>query len=91
MKKPIRPTAFAIIADSRRRGGVRVAKVEIVERFDVLACAAVQEFRRTNMHHFLPFAQLATPAKGQLRAKIRAALNLSRLGPGSPAAAAVVA
>ncbi|MBC7366788.1 MAG: hypothetical protein H7343_08245 [Undibacterium sp.] len=91
MKKPIRPTAFAIIEDSRRRGGVRVAKVEIAERFDVLQCAAVQEFRSTNMHHFLPFTQLATPAKGQLRAKIRAFLTLSRLGPGSPAASQTVA
>lgn len=84
--------AFAIFADDSRRCGVRVRRVRVHAIYPPLECAAV-EYRPGFITEgaVIPFARLSTKACG-VGAKIREAFpNLSRLGPGSPAAAAVVA
>lgn len=40
---PKRKKTLAIIPDRRRRFGLRIARVEIVERWDGIACAMVNE------------------------------------------------
>ena len=66
---------LAILKDGRRRGGLRIVRVDVARRFDALDAAFVTE--KDGTAHFLPFSRL-------ISAKARAAL-------GSKAGAALVA
>ncbi len=88
---PHRLFAFAAFNDGRRRCGLRVRRVEVTGIFEPLAAASVEYtdgFARVG--RVVSFAHLARNTR-DLRAKIRAALNLSRVGPGFPAALEPVA
>lgn len=70
------PRALALLADYSRRGGVRVARVAVLENWPEIAAAAVAE-TRTGTHHVLPhrrLARLAAPGavkKNRLRAVMK--------------------
>jgi hypothetical protein len=70
LKRSALPRAFAILRDGSRRGGVRVARVVVVERWDPMQSAAVEELN-TALPHCLPFARLSTGRGRVLRAKVR--------------------
>ncbi len=68
--------ALAFVADYSRRGGVRVARVAVLENWPDIQAAAVAE-TRTGTHHVLPhrrLARLAAPA-GQKKTRLRAVLT----------------
>ena len=62
-EKPIE--TLAIVADARRRRGVRVARVAVVQTFDGIAAASVEERTlRGPVAHVLPFDRLGkTPRR----------------------------
>jgi hypothetical protein len=75
-KMPKTPfNAFAIVRDSRRRGGIRVTPVVIETVWEIGAVAAVE--RITRLQHVLAFDRVFTRAgmkrAGAVREKLRAA------------------
>jgi RecA/RadA recombinase len=61
-----RPCSFALLRDHSRRGGLRVARCVVVDSWEPLQAAAVEEIRR-DVAHVLPFARLSKTARGVRR------------------------
>lgn len=57
-----RPCSFALLRDRSRRGGLRVARCAVVESWEPMQAAAVEEIR-DGRPHVLPFARLAKTAR----------------------------
>lgn len=72
-----RPLALAIVNDRRRRGGVRVCRVEVCHVFELVRAAEVEERNVGRTPHWLPFARLSTRGPRSLAPKLRAALVVS--------------
>lgn len=69
-----RRTALAILSDSRRRGGWRVARVQVVTVLE-LGGAEVEERTLRPTPHWLPFARLSSRGARDLGAKFRELLR----------------
>lgn len=73
-----RPLALAILRDESRRAFVRVARVAVVQLYDAMHAAAVEE-NASRVAHFIAFDRLASwSRRASVGAKLRRAIAEER-------------
>ncbi len=72
------PLTFAIIRDSRRRGGFRVARARVLLALEI-GGAEVREVRGRRQTHWLAFSAMSKRSGAPLRKKFRALLEREKL------------
>jgi hypothetical protein len=82
--KPSLPRAYAILFAPERRGRVRVVSVHVVQVYEAMEAASVEELpkfglfgRLVRAGHVLPFARLCrrSRVRTEMRPKLRAAMS----------------